>query len=628
MSSLSASDVLSYKSVGEVQVAADGSRLCYVISDPYRHKGEAKERSSVWVQELGGGVAWCASSGIGFPNHPSFSPDGFRIAFTGIPSGSGSDQLFLHEAASGRTVQLTSLDMETDDFQWSPDGSRLFMLLSEKAPPPGDPEEFEADARPSCLYSLEHSSGELLRLSGAHHIWDFSVSPDGTHAAALVSDEPYEWAWHVSSLSLLDLRNRTSRTVHNPHPRQMGALRWSPDGKEIFFISSIISDRGLIGGDLYALSPFSGGRVRNLTQDSIGTVHWYDFAADGKILLLSTDMGRSVFSRLDTAASSPGPQAIGRHEFWINPFYHPRFSFSSSAGMIAVVREDPSMMQEVWTGRITGNSVDWVQQTRLNEGRGEKLEGACTLVEWKASDGLAMQGFLYHKPGEEKGRPLVVSIHGGPSEGYGFRFNPRARYFISRGFNVFEPNPRGSTGRGPGFSELNRGNIGGRDFDDIVDGINHLTANGLADRSNLFVMGGSYGGYLVAWAVTQKDMFNAAVMNFGISNLLSCHGTEWNIYWDEFLFGIDPYREPEKYHMKSPIDHVLNAKTPTLILHGKDDPCVPVSQGREMFRALKELGVETRLIVYPREKHGWTEREHIIDAMQRQADWFTAHLSR
>ena len=139
-------------------------------------------------------------------------------------------------------------------------------------------------------------------------------------------------------------------------------------------------------------------------------------------------------------------------------------------------------------------------------------------------------------------------------------------------------------------------------------------------------MGGSYGGYLVAWAVTHSDIFNAAVMNYGISNLMSCHGTEWNIYWDEFLFDINPYREPEKYHRKSPIDYVNNAKTPTLILHGKEDPCVPVGQGREFFRALKELGVETRLLLYPREKHGWTEKEHIIDALQRQAEWFVAHM--
>ena len=200
-----------------------------------------------------------------------------------------------------------------------------------------------------------------------------------------------------------------------------------------------------------------------------------------------------------------------------------------------------------------------------------------------------------------------------------------ARYFASHGYAVLLPNPRGSAGRGVRFLEMNRDNVQGDDFKDIMTGVDYCVSRGLADPENLFVYGGSYGGYLVAWTVTHTDRFKAAVMDYGISNLLSCHGGEWNTYWEIFQFGIDPYKTRDLYEKKSPLYYVTHVKTPTLINHGKEDPCVPVTQSHEFFRALKELGVETDLVIYPREGHGWTERKHRIDAWQRHLAWFETH---
>jgi len=147
-----------------------------------------------------------------------------------------------------------------------------------------------------------------------------------------------------------------------------------------------------------------------------------------------------------------------------------------------------------------------------------------------------------------------------------------------------------------------------------------------ADPKNLFVYGGSYGGYLVAWTVSQTQRFNAAVMDYGICNLLSCHGGEWNTYWEVFQFDIDPYNQSDLFNKKSPIYYARNVKTPTLIIHGKEDPCVPVEQAHEFFRALKGLGVQTELVVYPREGHGYQEKAHMIDSFQRHLNWFNEHM--
>ncbi len=625
MTQVAASDVLSFRALSDVQFSADGNYLSYVEADPFRLKGENRERSAVWVHDFAKSMTYCASRGLSGGGHLRFSPDGSKLGFIGHAEQASKPQLYMMDLPSGRQIQVTNSDGEIEQFEWTSSGSSIILLMSEKAGASEDPEQFEADTNYSSLYSLELRSGSLDRISSGYQVWEFAVSPDSNSVIALASDEPYEWSWHVAKLVLIDMQKKSSKTVLDPRPRQIGSLKWSEDGRNVYFISSIISDRGLTGGDLYSFSPFSGNGPLNITNSELGTVHYFDSTDDGRLLALSVNMARAQLSLL---SPSTGGKAVtlGSYDFWIDPVFQPMFSLSRSGNAIAVVREDPVSQQEIWIGQISAGSISWSQHTHLNHEQAEKLKGECRLVEWKSFDGTMVQGFLYYNQGEDRRKPLIVNIHGGPSMGYGFRFNQQTRYFLSRGFSVFLPNPRGSTGRGPAFSELNRGNIDGDDFKDILAGINHLADAGLADPSNLFVMGGSYGGYLVAWAVTHSDIFNAAVMNYGISNLMSCHGTEWNIYWDEFLFDINPYREPEKYHRKSPIDYVNNAKTPTLILHGKEDPCVPVGQGREFFRALKELGVETRLLVYPREKHGWTEKEHIIDALQRQAEWFVAHM--
>ena len=625
MTQVAASDVLSFRALSDVQLSTDGNYLSYVEADPFRLKGENRERSAVWVHDFAKSMTYCASRGLSGGGHLRFSPDGSKLGFIGHAEQASRPQLYMMDLPSGRQIQVTNSDGEIEQFEWTSSGSSIILLMSEKAGASEDPEQFEADTNYSSLYSLELRSGSLDRISSGYQVWEFAVSPDSNSIIALASDEPYEWSWHVAKLVLIDMQKKSSRTVLDPRPRQIGSLKWSEDGRNVYFISSIISDRGLTGGDLYSFSPFSGNGPLNITNSELGTVHDFDSTDDGRLLALSVNMARAQLSLL---SPSTGGKAVtlGSYDFWIDPVFQPMFSLSRSGNAIAAVREDPVSQQEIWIGQISAGSISWSQHTHLNHEQAEKLKGECRLVEWKSFDGTMVQGFLYYSPGEDRRKPLIVNIHGGPSMGYGFRFSQQTRYFLSRGFSVFLPNPRGSTGRGPAFSELNRGNIDGDDFKDILAGINYLTDAGLADPSNLFVMGGSYGGYLVAWAVTHSDIFNAAVMNYGISNLMSCHGTEWNIYWDEFLFDINPYREPEKYHRKSPIDYVNNAKTPTLILHGKEDPCVPVGQGREFFRALKELGVETRLLVYPREKHGWTEKEHIIDALQRQAEWFVAHM--
>jgi dipeptidyl aminopeptidase/acylaminoacyl peptidase len=190
---------------------------------------------------------------------------------------------------------------------------------------------------------------------------------------------------------------------------------------------------------------------------------------------------------------------------------------------------------------------------------------------------------------------------------------------------VIYPNVRGSTGYGHRFVEMNRGDWGGGDFKDVMAGVDYLIKQGLADTDRLGIAGWSYGGYMAEWAITQTNRFKAAVSGAGMADLASEFGTEDNSAYDEWFYGT-PYERPEGFIKSSPITNIKNARTPTLILQGEDDLTDPIGQSQQLYRGLKHYGVETELVVYPREPHGLREEKHLLDRLNRIVAWFDAHL--
>jgi dipeptidyl aminopeptidase/acylaminoacyl peptidase len=189
------------------------------------------------------------------------------------------------------------------------------------------------------------------------------------------------------------------------------------------------------------------------------------------------------------------------------------------------------------------------------------------------------------------------------------------------------PNVRGSVGRGPEFAEANLGDMGGGDLQDILTGIDALVRDGIVDDKRVAITGGSYGGFMACWAVTQTDRFAAAMPMAVVTNWVSFHRTTNIGQFDRLFLQSDPYHRDGDYTRRSPVYHAAECRTPTLILHGEDDLCTPLAQALEFYNALVEGGCETELVVYPREGHGWTEREHQIDAWTRIRDWLARHLA-
>jgi dipeptidyl aminopeptidase/acylaminoacyl peptidase len=197
---------------------------------------------------------------------------------------------------------------------------------------------------------------------------------------------------------------------------------------------------------------------------------------------------------------------------------------------------------------------------------------------------------------------------------------------LAAGYAVLLPNPRGSSGRGQAFARANLGDMGGGDLRDILAGVDAVVAEGIADGDRVAIVGTSYGGFMSAWAIGQTDRFRAAVAMAAVTNWLSFHNTTNIGRFDELFLDADPYDPEGDYFARSPIAHVRRVRTPTLVMHGEVDLCVPLSQGQELYQALAAEGVETELVVYPREGHGWRERAHVLDGIERMRAWLDRHL--
>ena len=254
-----------------------------------------------------------------------------------------------------------------------------------------------------------------------------------------------------------------------------------------------------------------------------------------------------------------------------------------------------------------------------------------SVIRWPAADGLEIDGILIkpldYRPGQRY--PLVVLPHGGPegSVENGWLAYP-GQLLAARGFVAFYPNYRGSAGRGVAFAAADHRDMAGKEFDDVLAGIDHLDQLGLIDSKRVGMGGWSYGGYFSAWAGTRySDRFAAVVMGAGISNWISYHGAcdipdEWSlVHWT-----VSPYDAMDLAWQRSPLAHAGKSRTPMLILHGGDDPRVPVGQAWEMYRVLQHRGVTSELVIYPREGHSVREYSHWVDVVTRFLGWFERYL--
>ena len=274
------------------------------------------------------------------------------------------------------------------------------------------------------------------------------------------------------------------------------------------------------------------------------------------------------------------------------------------------------------------------QLTHLNAELWSKLELAkVERIPYKAEDGLDIDGFLVKPVGFDPSKkyPMVVSIHGGPAGMYGVDWYHEFQVYAGKGWAVFFCNPRGSTGYGHAFQRAVAHEWGGKAYTDIMTGVETaLKQNPWIDRDRLGVTGGSYGGFMTNWIVTQTNLFKAAVTLRGISNFISDDGTRDGAYGHERDFGGDIFHNFDEYWKYSPLRLAANVKTPTLVLHSDNDYRVPIEQGEQWFRALQHYHVTSEIVMFPSENHNLTrtgEPKHLVESLNWQCYWFDRFLN-
>lgn len=621
--------MLSVRFLNDVNLSPDEARAAFVVWEFVADK--PKESGRIWVVETAGGEPKPFSKGPKEDICPRWSPDGQQLAFTSVGEGEkDKPQLHLLPAQGGEAKKVCTMPNGASDLAWSPDGSHIAFLSLEGEEPKSDPKVITSD-RHRRLWTVrpDYDIPEAVTPDNMT-VWEFAWSPDSKYIALYYSSGSDETDWYRGQIGIVSANGGAVRQL-SQLTRQVSALTWSPDGKHITYVSGEWSDRGLIGGDIYMQS-VEGGDARNLTPNapfSFSCCRWF---ADGRRLLYAG--WESLTHQIGILDAVDGSMKILADDFVMGERFGPRFSATADLCSLATTHETPQQPYDVWLGklRIEGENisgVDWQRLSRLNSIAEETFALSPTRrIRYGSVDGWQIDALLT-LPLTPKGDgppPLIVEVHGGPSWAYTENWGYWSQMLASAGFAILQPNIRGSLGHGIAFTDAVVGDMGGKDFQDVMRGVDYLIGQRLVDSERIGIMGWSYGGFMTAWAVTQTTRFKAALMGAGVSDFHSFHAQSNIPDWDMRFIGVDPLEQPEKYRERSAITYAGRVTTPTLIVHGENDQCVPVNQAYAFYRALRERKVPVELVVYPREGHGFNERAHLLDLEERMVGWFEKYL--
>lgn len=562
-------DFLGLRNIEEVKIAPNGRIVGSIVSENFREYRKKEFRKTVYVFDEKFNIL-VKYEGYGL-HSLSFSRDGSAVF------AEGNEIVVLNQ--SGMPIKYdTGMEVSSIGFM---SGKLVFTGTARTKKKEDDAYFFEEEDPFTNLYVMD-SSG-ITKITDNLQIWEFSSSEGVIYAIA--SECPQESCWYASKVYRI-VPGKDPEIIYDPGRRQIGKI--TTDGKRSAFLESVMSDRGVISGDIILYD----GSARNITD---GSAYSYSHVilSDNTIFALENEKTTFRIRNLDNG------KMIWSGTGAVYPVYSPSFDHVSDA--FAFAFSSPSDPPEI---HLLKNAET---KSSINSHLNEVSRYPAEIVEWKARDGEDLYGILRVL---DPKNPLIVYIHGGPTSFSYASFLDRTSVYLGYGFNVFAPNYRGSVGRGRRYAELNVGDLGGRDFEDVISGIEFLKNTGKIATDRIYITGGSYGGYMSALAVMKTDLFRASVSLFGISDWVSFHGVS-NLYlWDRLHMDADPWSF-KKYDEYSPIRMRHEPKTPTLLMHGVRDPYVPIGQYYEFYRFLKEKDCEVRMIVFPREGHGFTEKEHI-----------------
>ena len=643
-------DLYRMREVSSPEISPDGGWVAYTVS--VSDTVEDQSNSDIWMTSWDGGRSVRLTSSKAGEHTPGWSPDGRYLAFLSDRDDAREvDQLWLLNRTGGEAERITDLPGGVSEYAWSPDGKRLALIVRDPDPDSSatssdssqrttprpivlDRFQFKQDEtgyldeRRDHLYVLDLASRKAEILTpGEYNEQAPAWSPDG-RVIAFVSkrraefDRTNNWDLYVVDATP-GASPRQLTTFEGPDMDPEWWSRppaWSPDGQHIAYIQGGPLKLIYYAGQKLAVVPASGGPARVLTAPLDRNVLSPAWSSDGRsiLFLLEDDRVTSVAS-IPAVGGKIQRFAQGRRfvsDFSVGP-----------GGKVAVVASTPTEPAEVFA--LEGNRLRDLSRQNDQWLAGVRL-APVEEISFKSRDGTLVKGFLVRpldlQPGTRA--PTVLRIHGGPVYQFSNEFDFGWQLLAAEGFAVVAANPRGSSGRGEKFSTAIWADWGNKDGQDVIAAVDYAVARGIADPERLGVGGWSYGGILTNQVIARDRRFKAAISGSGQSNALAGYGTDQYIREYEAELG-KPWENLDAYlRVSFPFLHADRIVTPTLFLCGDEDFNVPLLNSEQMYQALKSLGRETELVIYPGEYHELRKPSYRRDRLQRYLDWYGRYLKR
>jgi dipeptidyl aminopeptidase/acylaminoacyl peptidase len=625
-----AADRLVHRYLG-VEISPTGGLVASVEGDSSKSGGAPTVRDLV-IRDARSGAAATIAMPCGrvpqcWPNSPTWSPDGKHLAFTLRAPGTHARSVYAVGADGNGLIKLLDFSGTIEQLRFMPDG-RLAMLAIQNAnkevgaTQAGAPIAGDLDAAPPEQRIAILENGALRWVSPPDlfvYEYDWRAGGKGFIGTAAPGDGDNNW-W-TAKLYAFPESGSGARVIYSPADdrQQLAMPKVSRDGALVAFIAGIMSDFGSTGGDVYTLR-LGGGSAANLTPDMRASATAITWRCDGRLQaeLLAGD--KTQFADLGSGLKAEPARVVwsGEESFGDRAG---GISTACPSGVTADVHESFTQPPEIEIGTIG----HWRNLTSINAGL--SLPAHVQSVWWK-NDGFDVQGWLLLPLHAEGKLPMITMVHGGPAAAVtpGYAGPGTVGALLDHGYALFRPNPRGSYGQGERFTQANVRDFGHGDLRDILAGIDAAAKVAPIDTARLGLTGGSYGGFMSMWAVTQTDRFKAAVAAAGISDWLSYYGENGIDAWMIPYFGKSAYDDPAVYAASSAINYMHNVKTPTFAYVGEHDIECPAPQTQEFWHAMKAMNVPTSIMIYPGEGHGLRDPEHLADAQARTLAWFDKYL--
>lgn len=625
-------DVAKLEYVGSGALAEDGSKAIYTLrsqADPLKENKSATYSLHVYDLNERTSTALVTEGSVG---DISFRPGHSTVTYLSKLEGDEGTSLYEIPVGGGTAQKILSYETSISAYSWSPDGSKLIFLANKPKAKvenalPYSPELYEMEPTYKRAFLATPGEGEPKEFMMEGNFTDLAWNPDGKRVAFSATPTPFVDDLLMAQHILIVNTSTMNLAGEVDHSGKLGDFCWSPDGAEIAFIGGA-DKHDPVAGRLF-VAPATGGKPLRLEAEFKGKFESIEWIDPNYISFLASTGTESV-KGLASPNAEKYPVVIGEFEgLSVN-------SFDANVEGRAIYTID-SWEHPTELFVMMGKGKKLERLTNSNPWLDEIALGKQEVIRYNARDGMEIEGMVIYPLNYSKDEryPMITVVHGGPEahydNGWLTAYSMAGQVGAAKGYAVFYPNYRGSTGRGLEFTLSSQADPAGKEFDDIVDGVDYLVEKGLADEKKVGVTGGSYGGYATGWLATRyTEKFAAGVMFVGISNKVSKWGTT-DIPNEEYLVHARKwvYEDYDFFLKRSPVYYADQCKTPLLIMHGKEDTRVHPGQSMELYRHIKtRTNTPVELVFYPGEGHGNAKSTARYDYNLRMLDWFDKYLMK